>query len=477
MLIERKIFGLGGAILAGLLACANPAQAIIVVDSSGQVTGGRVYYAKETVVNTVTVGSEDWHVAATPASGAGSGLLQLRHPLGRDLNDGDSATITYTLTNMQFHGANAVLTVEEEGSNAAVTATLSSGGAAGDTTATFTLAGTSTATFARTRTLLLALRGIAVNPAAVGDIQVQVEKNAITNPDWILSGVVRVRKAGVLRESASPVSASAAFGTGFRSFAEGDSVRSDGLAASVGSLTFSVSEPGPHRSASAATPVTLLSQLFASGAITFTGDFSFTSGVFLSTDEDCSSTGDDRASVTVSGDDRTASVDDANGKHLCIEVSGTTQIPKVASYTASVAYTALASAAVPPGPANLALGGIGMGGSVVNIPYVTLNAPPLRENGIYAHRLQVFNRSNEAAAYRIDFLPPQGVTVAPLMDEGSFPPGNTAIRLANVVTSLSRGSRIALTLAVDAPPELLQVQTILVNTADGSTDTVAYTPE
>ena len=471
MLIGRKTFGLGGAILAGLLACANPAQAVIKVDSSGQVTGGQVFYAKETVAATVTVDGEAWHVAATPASGEGNGRLVLRHPLGRNLADGDSATITYTLTNMQFHGANAALTVEEEGSNAAVTATLASGGGtAGDTTAAFTVEATSdTGTIANTRTVLLTLRGIAVNPATRGSIQVQVAKNSITRPDWTLSGVIGVRRVGVLRESVSPVSATATFGNGFRSFVSSDFVRSDKLAASVGSLDFSVSD-GSHV-ASDGTALTMLSDVIASGAITFTGDFSFSSGVFLSTAADCSSTGDDRVAVTGSGaTTRASTVANANGKHLCIEVNGTTQIPKVASYTASVVYTGVTDAVLPPGDANLALGGIGMGGSVVYIPYVNLNSAN------YVHRLQVFNRMNKAAAYRIDFLPPQGSIANPPSRTGSFAPGNTGLIFYDLVT-LSRRSRTALTLAVDAPPELLQVQTILQSRRDGSTDTVTYTPE
>ena len=470
MLTGRKTFGLGGAILAGLLACANPAQAIIVVDSSGQVTRGQVTYAKETVTATVTVDGESWYVATTPASGAGSGRLTLQHPLGRNLNDGDSATITYTLTNMQFHGTVAALTVTEDGGNAAVAATLTSGGGmAGGTTAEFTVAATSdTGTIGRDRTLSLVLRGIAVNPAASGNIRVQMAKNSDPKLDWTLPGVVRVRKVGVLRESVSPVSPTATFGNGFRTFVRRDSVRSDGLAASVGSLAFSVRE-GSHV-ASGGTGVTQLSDVIASGEVTFMGDFSFASDVFLSTDEDCSSTGDDRTSVMVSGNDRTSTVAAANGKHLCIEVSGTTQIPKVASYTAFVDYTGLTNAEVPPGNVNLALGGIGMGGSVVYIPYANLNTVK------YFHRLQVYNRMNQAAAYRINFLPPQGTTAKPPSITGSFAPGNTALRF-DTLTTLEGSRRMALTLAVDAPPELLQVQTILQSRQDSSTDTVTYTPE
>ena len=479
MLIERKIFGLGGAILAGLLVCANPAQAIIVVDATGQVTRGQASYAKETVTTTATVGTETWYVVETPASGDGQRRLSLRHPFIRVLNSGEDATITYTLTNMQFHGSAApTLVVEAAGASSEVTATVDSGGAAGTTDVVFSVdADSDTGRIEGSRTLLLEIRALRVNPALPGSIQVQVEKNGNTRPDWTLSRVVSVRKAGVLRESASPVSPITTFGSGFRTFGPGGSVRSDRLAASVGSLDFSVRE-GSHVASNGQNAA--LEDVIASGAITFTGDFSFASGVFLDTMADCSSTGSDRTSVTDSGAaTRTSTVADANEKHLCIEVTGTTPIPAVASYTASVTYTGVSGAVVPPGGANLALGGIVMGGSVVNIPYVNLNAPPLRENGTYVHRLQVFNRSNEAVAYRINFLPPQGVTVVPLMVEGSFPPGNTAIRLANrdVVTSLSRGSRIALTLALDASPELFQVQTILINTADGSTDTVVYTPE
>ena len=474
MLIGRKTFGLGGASLAALLVCANPAQAVIVVDASGQVTGGQAFYAKETVAGTATVGGETWYVATVPASGAGSARLTLAHPFARRLVAGQSATITYTLTNMQFHGSDApALMVTEDGSSAAVTATLASGGQPGDDDAVFTVAADSTSgTIDTTRTLRLVIRGLRVDPATVGNIRVQVNKESqtVSRPDWSLSGVVRVRKVGILRESVSPVSAVAAFGTGFRSFVLGDSVRSDRLAASVGSLSFKVREDGTHHDASNGRAVTMLSQLFASGAITFRGDFSFASGVFLSTEPDCSATGADRIGLNGDANSRAATVDDANGKHLCIEVSGTTQIPEVSGYTASVDYTGVTNAAEAPGDVSLSLGGIGMGGSVVNIPYVTLYTIA------YNHRLQVYNRSNEAAAYRIDFLPPAGTTANPPTVEGSFPPGNTSLLIPSLTTLTGR-SRTALTLSVDVPPDLLQVQTILLTKSNGSTDTVVYTPE
>ena len=473
MLIGRKTFGLGGAILAGLLVCASPAQALVRVDANGQVTRGHVVYAKETVAAAATVSGETWYVVQVPASGTGSGRLALLHPLGRRLFDGQSATITYTLTNMQFHGSDSpTLEVIADGSSAAVNATLASGGGSGSETAVFTVtADSSSGTIDQPRQLRLVIRALRVDPATAGNIRVQVNKEsqADSNPDWTLPGVVRVRKTGVLRESVSPVSAVAAFGTGFRNFVSGDSVRSDRLAASVGKLIFSVRD-GTYYVASSGAPVTGLSDLFSSGAIAYRGDFSFASSVFLSQEADCSATGDDRINLNGDANMRTASVADANEKHLCIEVSGTTRIPDVAGYTASVAYTGVTGTPpAAPGDATLGLGGIGMGGSVVNVPYANLNAPT------YIHRLQVYNQSNEAAAYRINFLPPAGTTANPPSVEGSFAPGNTSLVISDL-TKLSSKTRTAFTLSVDAPPDLLQVQTIL-RAQDGSTDTVVYTPE
>ena len=470
MLIGRKTFGLGGASLAALLVCASPAQALVRVDANGQILSGHAVYAKETVAATATVGGETWYVVQVPASGTGAGRLALLHPLGRRLFDGQSATITYTLTNMRFHGSDSpTLEVIEEGSSAAVTAILTSGGGSGSETAVFTVtADSDSGTIDQPRELRLVIRALRVDPATAGNIRVQVNKESRVAPDWTLPGVVRVRKTGVLRESVSPVSAVAAFGTGFRNFVSGDSVRSDRLAASVGKLLFSVRD-GTYHVASSGARVTGLSDLFSSGAITYRGDFSFASAVFLSPAPDCSATGADRIGLGGDANSRTATVADANEKHLCIEVSGTTRIPDVAGYTASVAYTGVTNAPAAPGAATLGLGGIGMGGSVVNVPYANLNSPT------YIHRLQVYNQSNEAAAYRINFLPPAGTTANPPSVEGSFAPGNTSLVISDL-TTLSSKTRTAFTLSVDAPPDLLQVQTIL-RAQDGSTDTVVYTPE
>ena len=467
---------LAGAILALSLLKGDSVRAIVDLDRDT----GRTTYALETAVEATAGGT---HLVATvPAVGqTGAGRLTARAKLGLNVRAGQTATVRYEFDNMVLHGGTApTLMVEASTSPAYTVANADSGGSTGDAFVEFTLDGddgVSNIGFSRERSLRLRIESVAVEPGATGTITMTVSKTVNGNERTYDAKADAVGSANVLRESASPVSPAAVLTTGFRLFATSSFVRSDRLAASVGRLRFDLVDTNyfHFQASSTSTPIAALSEvILPSSQVSFAGDFSFASDVYLSTMADCSSTGAERSSVSGTGNDvRTSTVADANGKHLCIEVNGATPIRGTSSYRATVAYGSSVTdilAAFAPDNAELTLGRILSGSASVSIPYMSTH---LSTN----HRLFMFNRLNQDVDYRIVFEPPSGVTARPMGSyRGTLPPGGTSLRIRDLV-ELSRGSRTALTLHVDAPPESLDVLTIRFNLGDNSTDTVRYEPE
>ena len=470
---------LAGAILALSLLTDNSVRAIVDLDRNS----GRTTYALETAVEATTSGT---HLVATVSSDRSNGFRKAdRRRAARPQRNGHpDRDRQYEFDNMLLHGGTPpILTVEASTLPVAAEYTVSGpslGGTAGDAFVEFTLAGSAGVAntgFSRERSLRLRLESVAVEPGATGTITMTVSKTVSGEVRTYEAKADAVGSANVLEESASPVSPAAVLTTGFRSFATGDFVRPDRLAASVGSLSFGLVDTSyyPFQTSGTSTPIAALSGVIqSSSTVTFAGDFSFVESVYLSEAGDCSSTGSDRASVTVSGDDRTSTVGEADGKHLCIEVDGATPIRGTQPYRATVAYTSSVIDLLPafaPGEAELALGRILSGSTSVSIPYMSTATTA-------NHRLLMFNRLDEEVAYRIEFSPPEGTTAtAKGRATGMLPPGNTSLGIRELVTLQGSRSRTALTLHVDAPPESLDVLTIRVNARDGSTDTVRYEPE
>ena len=167
-------------------------------------------------------------------------------------------------------------------------------------------------------------------------------------------------------------------------------------------------------------------------SVSFMGDFSFASKVFVHEDDDCGAAGDtagdtDLASAETDirmmegeGDDAmvtnmTMAVSlDANGagdsndnvswmNYLCIMVQGddtedmeAPRIPDTTdAYTAKGSYKALDMAANGPMGVERMLGEIGRDGTTVRLPYLTTNAK-------FNQRLYIVNRSGAQASYEMD---------------------------------------------------------------------------
>ena len=476
---------LAGAVLAFSLLTGNSVRAIVDLDRDT----GRHTYALETAFEGEDVGGATYLVATVPAEGSpGGGKLSARAKLGLNVTESQTATVRYDFANMVLHEATQpTLTVEAGGSDPEYTgASVSSGGSNGDDHVEFTLVGSNGVTgtgFHRDRSLKLRIESVAVKPGNTGTITMTVTKTVSGTPRTHETDAIgAVSSANVLEESASPASPAAAMTTGFRSFVRGDSVRPDRLAASVGRLFFGLASSMDYYTfpvASTSTkPIKTLPDVIrdnpagsSTSTVTFTGDFSFASGAYLSTAADCSSTGADRISAFGAGfGSATSTPASVNGKYLCIEVDGATPIPSTQPYRATVSYVTHGSSVLPPGNVELTLGRILSGGASVSIPFMSTH-PAVN------HRLMILNRLDDDVAYRIEFEPPAGTTaVKKGPATGTLPPGSTSLHIRDLVELQGR-SRTALTLRVDAPPESLDVLTIRSSMSDGSTDTVRYEPE
>ena len=480
---------LAGAVLAFSLLTGNSVRAIVDLDRKT----GRTTYALETATESEDVGGATYLVATAIAEGSPTARrLSIRAKLGLNVTESQSATVRYEFTNMVLHESDMpALTVEAGGSDPEHTgATISSGGTNGDDHVEFTLNGSDGVTgtgFHRERSLRLRIESVAVKPGNTGTVTMTVTKTVSGTPRTHETDAIgAVSSAHVLEESASPASPAAAMTTGFRSFVRGGSVRPDRLAASVGKLSFGLVSMDYYTFPVASTSTKLITMpsdvirdnpLGAPGStstVTFAGDFSFASDVYLSTAADCSSTGADRISASGTGFGSVTSTPvSISEKYLCIEVNGATPIPSTQPYRATVSYLGRSSgggSTLPLRNVELTLGRILSGGASVSIPYMSTQSS-------VNHRLFILNRLGDDVAYRIEFEPPAGTTaVKKGPATGTLPPGSTSLHIRDLVELQGR-SRTALTLRVDAPPESLDVLTIRSNLSDGSTDTVRYEPE
>ena len=253
----------------------------------------------------------------------------------------------------------------------------------------------------------------------------------------------------------------------------------------------------------------------ANSSVSFMGDFSFTSKVFVHGDDDCGapdpdSTSDpqagmgddtDRAATETdirmmegTGDDAMvtdttkavnldATPTDAADQlasymaYLCIMVQGddtddmeAPRIPNTDAYTAMGSYKALADAASGPMGMNRMLGEINRDGTTVHLPYLTTNDK-------FSQRLRIVNRGSADAMYEMEFhgaddmagdmatgmLEGNSITVMNLRDGMVVTPGN--------------GSSTSGTLIVEADAGSIDVATIQINRELGTTDTLVYMAE
>jgi hypothetical protein len=264
----------------------------------------------------------------------------------------------------------------------------------------------------------------------------------------------------------------------------------------LGSLTVEV-EPR-HRMAINGSDVVNLEEILlnetddgvADSSVSFMGDFSFASSVFVHGDANCGTAGVAGMDIRImegEGDDAvvtdtTMAVSlDANGttntaentswmNYLCIMVQGddtddmdAPRIPDTSAYTATGSYKALDMAADGPMGVERILGAITRDGTTVRFPYLTT-----REG--YVQRIRIVNRGGEAK-YTLDYATNAEAVAG--TDEGVLEPGERKVLVVSDVVEITGSTTTAGTLIVEAEPRTIDVATT-VNTADGGIDTVVY---
>ena len=264
----------------------------------------------------------------------------------------------------------------------------------------------------------------------------------------------------------------------------------------VGSMTVEVVEPR-HRIATTGSDAVNLEDIFlneadggvADSSVSFMGDFSFASSVFVHGEAGCDPAGMDIRIMEGEGDDAvvtdtTMAVSlDVNGaddqqpnakwmNYLCIMVQGddtddmdAPRIPDTSAYTATGSYKALEMAADGPMGVERTLGAIARDGTTVRFPYLTT-----REG--YVQRIRIVNRGG-TAKYTLDYATNAEAVAG--TDEGVLEPGERKVLVVSDVVEITGSTTTAGTLIVEAEPRTIDVATT-VNTADGGIDTVVYPP-
>lgn len=278
--------------------------------------------------------------------------------------------------------------------------------------------------------------------------------------------------------------------------------------ATVGSLMVGVTTGDDVRRAPAdGTDVTALATVVDSGTsgtpampnstVTFSGDVSFASKVYLHGDNDCgvepqntgaanidTQTEADEADIRMiegTGDDAVVTgitaqnvTEFATAQFLCImvdpEADDAMRIPATSAYTAMGSYMGIANADIGPMPEEQTLGMIERNGTTVRLPYLSTHAK-------FHQRLRLVNRGSAPVKYEMEFH--GDGDVAGMGADGELPAGITVLSLSDPeghVVTPGNGNNTSGTLIIEAQPGMIDVATILVTRATGASDTVVYSP-
>ena len=353
------------------------------------------------------------------------GSTSLRRPTS---GWGDDYTVTVMLDGMVFQ-ASPTLNVVQTGTGTTPVFVVASGGAPGDAAVEFEL---STGTVDATSGVVRLVADFAVS-AEGGTATLTMANPSLQGTTSATHGPTNVvMMAAALDEKAAAMNATADVAAdGFMLFMDGRDT------ASLGSLQVTVKEN--HRQASDGMDVDAQEDIMSIGnneadppapnsTVSFSGDFSFASKVFVHGDNDCGAlAGDAHANVDaqgeLTGDETAASAagdlrvmegtgDDAvvtgttsavmvetfatDAQHLCImvdpEADGAMPIPATPegeTYTAMGSYTGIEDAAIGPMPEEQTLGTIRRNGVTIRIPYITTYSG-------YNQRLVIVNRGSQA---------------------------------------------------------------------------------
>ena len=517
----RQFTGLCAA--AALLAMSGAAHALKIFDSApadraalvAAMENDSFTYASETLLTTAVTDVMGDSTKYYNVGGTGTLVLSVPGDVGADA--GDTYLVSVTLDGMVFRTAPNL--TASTGGVGSLTWSVATGGAVGDKAVVFRLTdgGINAAATNINVTASYAVSTGGGSATVTLSNQTLAGLNVPGITGTATHGPANVIKvASALKETPTPSNLTASVASSFKKFSD------DMTVGHVGSIAVGLNDG--HRNATDGagnTPVDGLNDILQTGqttvgttttansSVSFMGDFSFTSKVFVHGDDDCGAANDgsdatrdndlataetdirvmegegDDAVITgttmavnldptpddATDDDAVASVTN----YLCIMVQGddtddmeAPRIPDTDAYTAMASYTALEDAASGPMGLERMLGMISRDGTTVHIPYMTTYEG-------YNQRIVISNRSSSDASYEITFRPEAGVT-ATAMDaaEGMLMANSTVTMKSTDLVELTGSTRTAATIVVEANRNSIDVTSVTVNKESRDTDTVVH---
>jgi hypothetical protein len=485
----RTFIGLCAAL--AFAAGSTAVHALKIVDTAGEdpAVEGRASntYAKETLLSDETTDASD-ATDTTKYYNIAEAMLFLSAPADITANAGDTYVVSYTLDGMVFQ--TLVMNSDLSGAIGGDGFTIAAGGVVGDKSVVFRLS--SGASIATTTTPLALEAQYAISAAGSGSVTriVTNQSLAVLNIPGV-TGMMTHTASGIIKlgsgvkETSMAMSPTATVEHSFRSFG-GSAV------ATVGSLQ--VTHNGEVRqNDDDGGPVLSLDEIInnateSDSTVDIMGDFSFATNAFLHVDDTCvagegenvpaapgilkmEGTGDD---IMVVGVNPQHVSEFEEMMYLCIAVDPDDEdgmrIPETGAYTAMGDYEgAEDDAAFDPAPVKQTLGRITRDGTTVRLPYLTTHEK-------FAQRLYIVNRG-AATVYEMDFQEGDtpGAKASGMLEANSrtiIVVGGTATE--DAVVTIGEGGSTSGSLIIEAEPHLIDVATVQVSRADGSTDTVVY---
>jgi hypothetical protein len=503
-MMMRQFISLWAA--AAFAVASMGTHAITLVDANeGDLASGKssVTYAKETLLKSDTAvttgadGAKYYDIARDHYVTGRTGIYAIA-------NANDAYVVSYTLEGMVF-AETPEAKAHGGGVSADIILSAILGGGAGDNYVVFQAAN---ANIVRDTTdpfvdpIIQMTAMFAVSGEGSGSITRVVQNRALRdlggNLPWTeeetLSAAVRILPAlveAVMANSDTPVAA-----------AEHDFMqfKPSNLSASVGTVKLSIVGEGDatpfamqYRDAQSTVQldaqeafVDMLADVIGpdgtdplDNAVTFSGDFSFVKTLAIAADtlagNECSNaTGElrkpseDDADVLTDETIPKAASDFATTQHVCIVVSGTTEIPRADPYMVTTKYIGITDAAFPPPGGTYPLSGITRDGTTAAIPFL------VAQEHRYRQRISIVNRNAEAVEYSFTFTGEEGATITSgAAAEGEVPANMTVVLDTRDIVTIEGGvGRTAASLSVVATPGTIDVAVTLVNRMDGSTTVV-----
>ena len=495
-MFRNKLLGIAAAATLGSAAMlgSTAAYALKIADAAPgdraalMAAESSYTYATETLLSTATTEVDGdstmyYNIADT---------VVLSAPADVGANPGDSYLVSVTLDGMVFQSA-ASLAGAGTGSFRTVV-----GGAAGDDMVLFRLSSdgvidASTAILTLTANYAVSAAGGSATLTMTNQTLADLGIDGVDGTEEHSGNVIKIAPA--LNEVSMAMNPTADVAAdGFMQFLN------ERTTASLGTLM--VGYKDTLYSATTGVAVAAMTELMSTGtsgipavpdsSVTFSGDFSFASKVFLHGDTDCgAATSDDHVDATNSDSDEASAETDIRmmdgdmvmgtttalnvtaftaAQYLCImidpEAEDAMRIPATSAYTAMGSYQKIANAAIGPMPMEQTLGMIERNGTTIRLPYLSTNDK-------FNQRIRIVNRGPEAR-YDMSFhgaddmagadasgmLTANEITVLSLRTDDVVMPGN--------------GNNTSGTLIVEAQPGMIDVATVQINRETGNSDTVVY---